>query len=82
MSDPDRHRPVLRFLELANRGQSRGASGGEQRCARVRELMLQIIEETAGVDPEALDGVAQLVVLSGANYSGVKDILESGRRQS
>jgi hypothetical protein len=70
-------RELSHFVELARRGSSPAASGGEQRAFRIAEALLQ---DVAGLDQDALNGLGFFARLCSANLDAARDLIE-GRKE-
>jgi hypothetical protein len=62
-----------RFLELADRGAHRGASGGEKRAA---QLAASIVDHVPGLDAQAVAGLIEFVRLAAYAPSTAREVLE------
>jgi hypothetical protein len=66
---------LTHFLRLAHRGlDGHGASGGEQRAAR---LARTVVEELPGLDPEATLGLSDFVCLTATDPQEARALLDS-----
>lgn len=64
---------LAHFISLARRGRGQGASGGERRAARLANA---ILENTPGLDGDAIEGILQFARLASARYEFACDLLD------
>ena len=64
------------FIELARAGVRRSASGGEQRCYRLAQ---QLLDDAGGIDQQAFDGLVEFAKVANASWTTAKDLLKNGK---
>jgi hypothetical protein len=77
---PEDYRVFSLFLEASNTGQSAAASGGEQRCFRLRGLLDNIHAMGIPMDAQITDAVCEILRFAsygGEGYNLAKEYLDS-----
>lgn len=77
-NETDKFELAMRFLSLAKQGRSPAASGGEQRAYRLAKRLKVCLDDLAGLDASAVDGLCTLMrAASNGGYNEVSTLLRS-----
>jgi hypothetical protein len=66
--------PFGHFIQLAQRGEFRGASGGE---VRANKLALAVLENVPGLDQDAVSGLIEFIALTANAPTTAEEIFKS-----